>query len=517
MKIPPNLSTENHRQEALSALDIVDTMPEQEFDEITAIAARICGTKVALISLNDGDRVWLKSKFGLSLDEQHRDFSFCAHTSLHHDVFVIENANEFYAGIPIHDPQYKLPIGSLCLVHDRPFQIEEIQRSSLISLRNQIEKLLELRLQMITHKKLRFLLDESQRIAKLGSWELNIETGKVEWSNKMYELFPKDYAELPKNIELHCSTIHPEDLLPWMTAIEKCKANGSPFTMRFRRLLGGRDLWIETHGQGLRNSQMRICKIVGTCQDITDKVNLEKIDEHRKIKAVQNEKMTFLGEMSVGVLHEINNPISIMSAQLQTFDKCLNDKTKFDEKIKIMKNSVEKINRIISSIKRFSRSMGQDEFVEQSLQTIIKDSITLSQLAFGTKKFKIEFSSEGPDCSVMCNLVELQQVFINILGNAIDAIKHLQNPWVRVETFIQGGCYFVRFIDAGAGIPLEIESKIFQPFFTTKEIGKGTGLGLSISKEILHRHKANITINRELNNTCFEICFFEPRYMNNVA
>lgn len=517
MKIPGSHSTENQRQEALSSLDILDTMPEREFDDITAMAARLCGTKMALISLIDGDRVWLKSKYGLTTEEQNRDFSFCAHTSLQQDVFVIENASEFYAGIPIHDPQYKIAIGSLCIVHDRPFQIDSNQKSSLISLRNQIEKLFELRLQMITHKKLRFLLDESQRIAKLGSWELDLETTKVDWSNKMYELFPKDYAELPKTLELHASTIHPEDLLPWMNAIEKCKTDGAPFTLRFRRLLGGRDIWIETHGQGLRNSQMRICKIVGTCQDITDKVNVEKFDELRKIKAVQNEKMTFLGEMSVGVLHEINNPISILSAQLQTLEMVLSDRNKFDEKIKIMKNAVDRINRIISSIKRFSRNMGQEKFEEQSLQSIIKDSITLSQLAFGAKRLKIEFKSEGPECFVMCNLVELQQVFINLLGNATDAIKNLQEPWIRIETIMKDGFYIVRFIDAGAGIPLEIESKIFQPFFTTKEIGKGTGLGLSISKEILHRHKANIAINREFNNTCFEVCFFEPRFLNHVA
>ena len=97
------------------------------------MAARICGTKMALISLIDGDRVWLKSKYGVAEAEMHRDFSFCAHTILQQDIFIIENAGEFYAGIPIHDPKYNLAIGSLCIIHDRPFQIDDNQKYSLLS------------------------------------------------------------------------------------------------------------------------------------------------------------------------------------------------------------------------------------------------------------------------------------------------------------------------------------------------------------------------------------------------
>ena len=534
MKIPAKHQHEEQRQEALSALDILDTMPEPEFDDITALAAQICGTKMALISFVDQDRQWFKAKFGLTAQETHRDLGFCAHTILQENIFIIENTKvdprfsdhpmvtgqphvEFYAGVPILDPQFKLPIGALCVVHDRPYQIDEKQQTSLMALKNQIEKLLELRLQMINHKKLRYLLDEAQRIAKMGSWEYDSETKRIEWSTKMYDLFPKDMAEVQKTLDVHTSTIHPQDIQNWLAAFEKCKADGVSYTLRFRRLLAGRDIWIETHGQGLRNTHGKVFRIVGTCQDITEKVALEHINEQRKIKAVQNEKMTFLGEMSVGVLHEINNPISILSVQLQTMDLNPDKRDRNLEKIKIMQNSVERINKIVTSIKRFSRNMGQEQFEEQSLHAIIKDAVTLSQLAFGTKRLNVEFKTDSPDCHLQCNLVELQQVFINIMGNSFDAIKSLTDQWIRIEALVRDGCYIVRFVDSGAGIPMDIEASIFQPFFTTKAVGKGTGLGLSISKEILHRHKANITINREFKNTCFEICFFEPRFLNAAA
>lgn len=534
MTPPGKHSQEEKRQEALSALDILDTMPEREFDDMTVLAAQICATNIALISFVDRDRQWFKAKVGLTTQEINRDLGFCAHTILHENIFIIENTKvdprfsdhplvtggprvEFYAGVPINDPQFQLPIGALCVVHDRPYQIDEKQKTALLALKNQIEKLLELRLQMINQKKLRYLLDEAQRIAKIGSWELDIESGKVEWSTKMYDLFPQELVGMTKTLGIHSSTIHPQDISAWLAAVAKCKSDGAPYSLRFRRLLAGRELWIETHGQGMRNSQGKVFRIVATCQDITEKVVVENINEQRKLKAVQNEKMSFLGEMSVGVLHEINNPISILSVQLQTLDLSFKNCERNLEKVKIMQNSVERINKIITSIKRFSRNMGQAQFEEQSLQAIVKDAITLSQLAFGSKKISIDFKIDAPDCHLQCNLVELQQVFINLIGNSFDAIKPLTDQWIRIEAFVRDGAYFVRFIDSGAGIAPDIESHIFQPFFTTKAVGKGTGLGLSISKEILHRHKANITINREFKNTCFEICFFEPRFLNAEA
>lgn len=96
---------------------------------------------------------------------------------------------------------------------------------------------------------------------------------------------------------------------------------------------------------------------------------------------------------------------------------------------------------------------------------------------------------------------------MNLLNNAIDAIRNTTAPWIKIELFEEQQQVVLRVLDSADGIPAAVEEKIFQPFFTTKPVGEGTGLGLSISKGILDQHGASIALNREVRGSCFEIRF----------
>jgi C4-dicarboxylate-specific signal transduction histidine kinase len=111
------------------------------------------------------------------------------------------------------------------------------------------------------------------------------------------------------------------------------------------------------------------------------------------------------------------------------------------------------------------------------------------------------------EAKILCEELEIEQVVVNLVANAIDAVKELPEKWVKVTTFEEGPEVVLQIIDSGSGVSSYVEGKLFQPFFTTKIVGKGTGLGLSISKGILDQHKASIAINRQMKNTCFEIRF----------
>jgi C4-dicarboxylate-specific signal transduction histidine kinase len=115
---------------------------------------------------------------------------------------------------------------------------------------------------------------------------------------------------------------------------------------------------------------------------------------------------------------------------------------------------------------------------------------------------KIETNSR-----ISCDSVEIEQVMVNLINNAIDAGKNTPEPWVRIHAFDDSDQVVIRVIDSGPGVPAEIEARLFEPFFTTKEVGEGTGLGLSISKGILTQHKASLQLNRAMEHTCFEIRF----------
>jgi len=152
---------EDFRLEALKSLKILDTEYEKEFDDITALAALICDTDIALISLVDQDRQWFKSKYGLDLSETHRDYSFCAHAILEPDQpLIVPDARMderfcnnpltkndkvviSYAGIPLVDNE-GFALGTLCVIDSKPKELTQKQLKSLRSLANQVTILFEL-------------------------------------------------------------------------------------------------------------------------------------------------------------------------------------------------------------------------------------------------------------------------------------------------------------------------------------------------------------------------------------
>src|SRR6266404_2160375 len=160
---------EEARLAALREYKILDTLPEQRFDDLALIASQICGTPVALITIIDSDRQWFKSKVGIDIPETPRDVSFCAHAILDESgLFVVEDATEdqrfssnpfvtsephvrFYAGARFLSFN-GLPLGTLCVVDQKPRHLSKEQRAALAALARQVEHQLELRRNLIELK-----------------------------------------------------------------------------------------------------------------------------------------------------------------------------------------------------------------------------------------------------------------------------------------------------------------------------------------------------------------------------
>lgn len=162
MLIPHVHKNENERLQLLESYSILDTLPETDYDNITAIASQICNIPISLITLVDRDRQWFKSHHGLEVTETPREHAFCAHAILDSNtVFIIEDARNderfhdnplvtgypnviFYAGVPLTNSA-GLPIGTLCVIDNKPNVLNEAQLTALKSLANQVMNLLELR------------------------------------------------------------------------------------------------------------------------------------------------------------------------------------------------------------------------------------------------------------------------------------------------------------------------------------------------------------------------------------
>lgn len=157
----PKPKNESRRLKVLWQYDVLDTVPEEVFDDLTDLAARICKSPIALISLVDEDRQWFKSRIGITITETSRDISFCAHAIMREGLLIVPDTKKdprfkdnplvtgpqkirFYAGAPLITPDGQA-LGSLCVMDNRPRDLDEDQREALRVLAHHVVSQLELR------------------------------------------------------------------------------------------------------------------------------------------------------------------------------------------------------------------------------------------------------------------------------------------------------------------------------------------------------------------------------------
>src|SRR6185437_13319988 len=135
------------------------------------------------------------------------------------------------------------------------------------------------------------------------------------------------------------------------------------------------------------------------------------------------------------------------------------------------------------------------------VRDVIDGALSLCAEKIKHNGVQMRLAPAQPELAISCRHVQISQIILNLVSNACDAIRDSDEKWIRIE-WVEAGCdVLISVTDSGKGIPPEIREKIFQPFFTTKDIGKGTGLGLSISVGIARAHRGELTIDSSCANT----------------
>jgi signal transduction histidine kinase len=262
--------------------------------------------------------------------------------------------------------------------------------------------------------------------------------------------------------------------------------------------------------------------------------------KNAQAQIIQQEKLASIGQLAAGVAHEINNPMGFIISNVESLQDYTGKVASFlktqgetvSEMVKFCVNERgnEKIAVLFQKLQEEKRSLKIDyimsdleELIKETLdgadrvKTIVQDLKSFARIAdesnmladinagiestiniiWNELKYKATMVKEYGDIPLAkCNQAQLNQVFMNILMNAAQAIE--KQGEVRIKTWTEGRSIFVSIADTGCGIPADVLNRIFEPFFTTKEIGKGTGLGLSVSHEIIKKHGGEIHVDSDV-------------------
>jgi C4-dicarboxylate-specific signal transduction histidine kinase len=222
-----------------------------------------------------------------------------------------------------------------------------------------------------------------------------------------------------------------------------------------------------------------------------------------------NSKLASLGEVSAVVAHEINNPATVIKGFSELIQWQLNEPNPDLPTIRKLANDTEKaadrLLRIISGVKNLGRRGENDAFEPASLKTIVEDATMFCDGKL--KKYGIDLSVQMPHEGLVlfCRPVEISQVLLNLINNACDAIETLPEKWIIIEVHDDPKTVKILVRDSGKGIPRDIQTKLFDSFYTTKAAGRGTGLGLSINLKIIRAHMGKLFIDNLCPNTQFVI------------
>ncbi|RME15124.1 MAG: PAS domain-containing sensor histidine kinase [Bdellovibrio sp.] len=258
---------------------------------------------------------------------------------------------------------------------------------------------------------------------------------------------------------------------------------------------------------GKRSDDGTYATIIGL--DISEQKRSARLIFEQQQRLIDAAKMTTLGEMASSIGHEINNPLTLIinwtDELLMRFKKEEFPSERCGELLEKIDKHAHRIAQIVKGLKTFAREGSSDPFIEEDLREIFKDTFELCQQKFKNRDVKLDVVDIPDKLTLECRKTQISQVLLNLLNNALDAVSEQAERWVQVYAKEEEAFVEISVIDSGPGIPIELRSKILEPFFTTKETGKGTGLGLSISKGIIEEHGGTLEIDPHFPNTRFVI------------
>ena len=542
---------EAERIAALNRYDILDTLPETEYDDLTLLASQICGAPISLVSLVASERQWFKSRHGFVAEETPRSVSFCAHAIHDETLFEVPDATKderffdnplvtgehhvrFYAGAPLITSD-GLKLGALCVIDNQPRQLTDAQRHALRALARQVVTLLELRRSVAqlearnrelhdSREEFRSFMDNSPVVAFCKDAQGRMIYGNRAWEENFGFPFERvrgltDFDWLPRDV---AAAVRENDLVALREnrATQNIEVVPSPTNPRCEWLVFKFPIGT---GDNVR--------LGGVALDLTELRRAEKLKD----------------EFIAVVSHELRTPLTALRGSLGLLDNQVAGTLTpgAHEMVKLALKNAERLGLLINDLLDMEKIEGgamQFEMADLDLEKLLHGAIELNAAYAAPLGVRLELEPLPPELRGACvrgDFNRLMQVLANLLSNAAKftrlpgavrlrarlvtasrqpqshahaldvAASHAGNEAhcetrvsldvaashagieARGETRVR-----IEVCDEGAGVPAEFVPRLFERFAqadasTTRRKG-GTGLGLAISRAIIEKHGTRI-------------------------
>jgi len=525
---------ETQRLQVLDQCNILDTAPEPLFDNLTALAARLCQTPIALVSLLDETRQWFKSAHGVEVRETPRDWAFCAHAILQPQPFIVQNplsdprtrdnplvtgppGIRFYAGVQLVTSD-GFALGTLCVIDTVSRSLSEQQLADLKKLAEQAQALIESRRMCLElRSQSQELRDAHQRLEGIAA--------QVPGVVYQYELFPDGtscfpyasegirdvYRVAPEDVRESASDVfkilHPDDYDKIVASIFRSAKSMLPWRQEYRvKFPDGTVRWLSGNAVPSKTDRNSV-RWNGFIIDITDQKKL--IEELHKREAeltsaralaeqANRSKSDFLANMS----HEIRTPLtSILGyADLITCDQP--DQSTIHSHVETIRKSGQHLLTIINDILDISKiEAGQltIKFSRFDLPDLVKEVVSTFEVPAANKNLALRAVIEGKvPATLYSDQLRLRQILINLVGNAV---KFTSAGSVEIRIRFEAGRpdrILFDVCDTGIGIAPDLVKHLFEPFTQadssiSRRFG-GTGLGLVICRRLAKLLRGAISV-----------------------
>jgi len=271
----------------------------------------------------------------------------------------------------------------------------------------------------------------------------------------------------------------------------------------------GVDDWYMVNLKRIESPESGIIAVVLPINELIKVKNDLKIQEARAMYA---SKLASVGEVSAGIAHEVNNPLTVIEGSASLINVLIKDDPidrqavlKVTDKII---NTSQRIARITRGLRMLSKDAEIEPFTNISFFSILEPCLDITKPKFRANNISLKVINQESDVALFGNEIQLGQVMMNLVSNAVDAVIGTEGPrWIEIQYKPSFDWLDIYVTDSGPGVNVEISDRIMDPFVTTKESDQGTGLGLSISKKIVELHNGTLVFLEDTKHTTFRVRF----------